>query len=64
MLNTDARSRITASELIKDPFISCEDIRLTAFETSGSLFRAQQLEHIKKYGRSGVPFSKANYGKE
>lgn len=32
MLETDWRKRITAHELLKDPFIGCHDVRLTAFE--------------------------------
>ena len=39
MLDTDVRRRISANDLIKDPYIACEDIRLTAFETAGSNFR-------------------------
>ena len=39
MLEIDARKRITAAELVRDPFITCNDLRLTVFETAGSTFR-------------------------
>jgi len=39
MLDTDARRRISANELVRDSYVVCEDLRLTAFETAGTTFR-------------------------
>lgn len=38
LLEVDSHKRITARDLLKDPFIRCEDVRLTAFEHVGALF--------------------------
>jgi len=64
MLDVDAKRRITASELVRDPYIMCSDLRLTAFETAGSTFRSISHEHYKKYGRVGVPFIADNFKRE
>jgi hypothetical protein len=64
MLEVDAKKRIKASDLVKEPYISCGDIRLTAFETAGSIFRTVQTEHLKKYGRASVPLSIKNFSRE
>ena len=64
MLEVDAKKRIKASDLVKEPYISCSDIRLTAFETAGSIFRTVQTEHLKKYGRLSVPLSIKNFSRE
>jgi hypothetical protein len=64
MLDTDARRRISANELVRDPYVACEDLRLTAFETAGKTYRNMQSEHLKKYGRSGVPLNITRFDKE
>lgn len=64
MLEVDARKRITASELARDPFILCNDIRLTVFETAGTTFRNAQADHFKKNGRSGIQFNSNGFSKE
>lgn len=61
MLEVDAKKRITAQELVRDAYIACSDIRLTAFETAGSIFRTAQAEHIKKYGRASVALNTQNF---
>jgi hypothetical protein len=64
MLEVDAKKRIKASDLVKEPYITCGDIRLTAFETAGSILRTVQTEHLKKYGRASVPLSIKNFSRE
>eukprot|EP00353_Schmidingerella_taraikaensis_P006910 CAMPEP_0185570822 /NCGR_PEP_ID=MMETSP0434-20130131/2987_1 /TAXON_ID=626734 ORGANISM="Favella taraikaensis, Strain Fe Narragansett Bay" /NCGR_SAMPLE_ID=MMETSP0434 /ASSEMBLY_ACC=CAM_ASM_000379 /LENGTH=293 /DNA_ID=CAMNT_0028186031 /DNA_START=1813 /DNA_END=2694 /DNA_ORIENTATION=- len=39
LLDTDARRRMTADELIESTYVKCEDIRLTVFEQAGSIMR-------------------------
>jgi len=39
MLETDPRKRIRASQLIKDPYVICDEVRMTAFEMAGSVAR-------------------------
>ena len=39
LLDTDYRRRMTADELINDPYIKCEDVRLTVFEKAGQYQR-------------------------
>ena len=39
LLDTDARRRMTAEELIECSYIKCTDIRLTVFEQAGSIMR-------------------------
>jgi serine/threonine protein kinase len=38
LLDPDVRRRMTASELLRDPFVQCTDVRLTAFEHVGAFF--------------------------
>lgn len=64
MLDIDARRRVSANELVRDPYVACDDLRLTAFETAGTTFRNLQSEHSKKYGRTGVPLNIARFDKE
>lgn len=64
MLEVDAKKRITAQELVREPYIACGDIRLTAFETAGSSFRTIQADHIKKYGRSSVSLNTQNFSRQ
>jgi len=52
LLDTDARRRISAHELLKDPFVQCEDIRLTAFELVGAQYtRAKSMEAASRQPR-------------
>ena len=37
LLDTDYRRRMTAEELVNDPYIKCEDVRLTVFERAGQI---------------------------
>ena len=39
MLEVDPYKRISAAQLLKEPYIKGEDIRMTAFEMAGSLSR-------------------------
>ena len=39
MLDVDYRKRITAMDIINDPFVKCDDVRLTAFEQAGYIHR-------------------------
>jgi hypothetical protein len=64
MLEVDAKKRISAHDLVRDPYIACTDIRLTAFETSGTTFRQVQSDHYKKYGRSNMPLNLTSFQRE
>lgn len=64
MLDTDARRRITANDLVSEPYIACSDIRLTAFETAGSIFRSVQNDHIKKHGQRSAPLRLDSFKRE
>lgn len=39
LLETEPRRRMKAAELLKQPWINCEDLPLSIFETAGVLFR-------------------------
>lgn len=39
LLEVEPRRRIKACELLKQPWINCEDLPLSIFETAGVLFR-------------------------
>ena len=39
LLETEARRRMKAADLLKQPWINCEDLPLSIFETAGVLFR-------------------------
>jgi len=64
MLEVDCNKRITAQELVRDPFILCNDLRLTVFETAGTTFRNVQAEHAKKLGRTGIPLNIDGFSKD
>jgi len=44
MIEIDPKRRYRASELLRDPFISCKDLPLSIFETAGSMFRASSVD--------------------
>jgi len=39
MLEIDPKKRVTAVQMLKEPYIKGEDIRMTAFEMAGALSR-------------------------
>lgn len=39
LLDVDSRRRMTAEELVENPYVRCDDIRLTVFEQAGSIMR-------------------------
>ena len=39
LVEPDTRKRYRASELMKEPWIKCNDLPLSVFEKAGSLFR-------------------------
>ena len=48
LIEVDYRRRFKAHELIREPWIKCQDLPLSIFETAGGLFRANSVD-----GRSG-----------
>lgn len=44
LLEIDARRRFRAYELIREPWIQCQDLPLSVFETAGGLFRANSVD--------------------
>lgn len=44
MLEVDWRKRITAQELLREPFVACHDVRLTAFEQAGGICRSSSQD--------------------
>lgn len=48
MLEVDPRRRSVASQLIKDPYVICEDVRMTAFEMAGSVARQSGHRTFKR----------------
>ena len=44
LLEVDSRKRYRASELMREPWIKCQDMQLSIFETAGSLFRANSMD--------------------
>jgi hypothetical protein len=39
MLEVDPRKRLQAHHLIRDPYVVCDEVRMTAFEMAGSVSR-------------------------
>ena len=48
MLETDPHRRIRAEQLIKDPYVQCAEVRLTAFEMAGTLARTTGHGNFKR----------------
>ena len=44
LLEVDSRRRFRAYELIREPWIQCQDLPLSVFETAGGLFRANSVD--------------------
>lgn len=44
LLELDPRRRYRASDLMREPWIKCNDMPLTIFETAGSIFRANSID--------------------
>lgn len=45
LLEVDPRRRYRAGDMLKEPWIKCSDLPLSVFETAGSLFRANSVDH-------------------
>jgi hypothetical protein len=39
MLEVDPRKRLQSHHLIRDPYVLCDEVRMTAFEMAGSVSR-------------------------
>jgi hypothetical protein len=39
MLETDPRKRAQAKDMIREPYVICDEVRMTAFELSGTVTR-------------------------
>lgn len=44
LIEVDYRKRYRASELMREPWIKCQDMCLSIFETAGTLYRANSLD--------------------
>ena len=44
LLDVDSRRRYRACDLMREPWIKCNDLPLSIFETAGSLFRANSVD--------------------
>jgi len=45
LVEPDPRKRYRASELMREPWIKCNDLPLSVFETAGSLFRTASVDN-------------------
>lgn len=52
LLEPDARRRYRASDLMREPWVKCNDMPLTIFETAGSLFRANSIDRSGSQSRA------------
>ena len=41
LLRTDSSIRMTAQQVLESPFVKCDDLRLTIFESAGSIIREE-----------------------
>jgi hypothetical protein len=48
MLEVDPRRRAVASSLIKDPYVLCEDVRMTAFEMASTVARTNNIKTFRR----------------
>jgi serine/threonine protein kinase len=44
LLEVDPKRRFKASDLIREPWIKCNDLPLSIFESAGILFRANSMD--------------------
>ena len=44
LLEIDPKRRFKASDLIREPWIKCNDLPLSIFESAGLLFRANSMD--------------------
>jgi serine/threonine protein kinase len=44
LIEVDPRRRQKASELMREPWIRCQELQLSIFETAGTLFRANSVD--------------------
>lgn len=44
LLEVDSRRRFRACELLREPWIQCNDLPLSVFETAGGIFRANSVD--------------------
>lgn len=47
-LEVDPRRRLQAVHLIKDSYVTCDDLRMTAFEMAGTLARVNNIRTFKR----------------
>ena len=48
MLEVDPRKRLQAHHLIRDPYVVCDEVRMTAFEMAGSVSRQAGQRNFKR----------------
>ena len=48
MLQTDPHRRLQAHHLIKDPYVQCEGVRMTAFEMASTIARTNGIRTFKR----------------
>lgn len=51
LIEIDPRKRCRASELMREPWIKCQDMALSIFETAGTLYRANSLDRTAFSGK-------------
>ena len=54
LLDVDYRRRMTAKDLVRDPWIKCSDLPLTVFENAGHAFRCQSHEGRKSFDKENM----------
>ena len=48
MLEVDPRRRLQAHHLIKEPYVTCEEVRMTAFEMASTVARQSNIHTFKR----------------
>ena len=48
MLEVDPRRRLQAHHLIKEPYVTCEEVRMTAFEMASTVARSSNIHTFKR----------------
>lgn len=48
MLEVDPRKRVQAHQLIREPYVICDEVRMTAFEMAGSICRQNNQRNFRR----------------
>ena len=48
MLEVDPRKRLQAYHLIREPYVVCDEVRMTAFEMAGSISRQNGQRNFRR----------------